>query len=608
LSLRILIISDNEAFAAYLGRLLLAVGHATSSLPAGKEALRAVRAEKPDLLIVAAQAAKVAGLAVEQRLQTAQGPRTVPLIVISDSPALEAELVHAFDFLPQPLDVGRLLDDVAVIARRPAQDALPAPLSDQQYQAFSAHLLSSTGLHFEKRNRHALERGIHKRMSTLCMAKSEDYLGYLKRHGESRQELQKLLQFLTVGETYFFRYPSQFEALREGLLTGCAASHQPIRIWSAGCSTGEEAYSIAITVMEALPDWRTRDVRIIASDLNQQSLARAREGVYNQWALRTTEQHHLDRYFEQGKDGFRIKDEVKRLVEFQQMNLSGADDAPFGGSFPGFDAIFCRNVLIYFSPGAAARALGRFAELLKTSGQLFLGHAETIVQRAPDLEIRQREESFYFVKSPAPVGSEPEPQPEPQRSPPPPKLSTLPPLPALPPLLLPEEEPVPAAARLEEARRLFDAEELERAWQVLEELLRDEPEHSGALVLQGFLLASLGRLQEALDTCCRAVALDDLLPEAYFLKGVVLDAWGRLEEAADEYRKALLLDHDFIMPRFYMGRLHLRLGKLPEGAREIRNSIRILSRRPEEGTVPFSGGLTRAACLKQLKSALDQVA
>jgi len=604
LSLRILIISDNEDFAAYLGRLLLAVGYTTSSLPAGKEALRAVRAEKPDLLIVAAQAAKVAGLAVEQRLQTAQGPRTVPLIVISDSTDLEAELVHAFDFLPHPLDVGRLLEGVATIARRPAQDALPTQLSDQQYQAFAAHLLASTGLHFDKRNRHALERGIHKRMSTLCMANSGDYLGYLKRHGESRLELQKLLQFLTVGETYFFRYPSQFEALRDRLVADCAASDQPIRIWSAGCSTGEEAYSIAITVMEALPDWRTRDLRIIASDLNQQSLAKAREGVYGQWALRTTEQRHLDRYFEQGKESFRIKDEVKRLVEFRQMNLSSADDAPFGGGFPGFDAIFCRNVLIYFSPGAAARALERFAALLKTSGQLFLGHAETIVQRAPDLEIRQREESFYFVKSPTPGGSEPQPQPEPQpqRSSPPPTLSPLSPLP------LPEEEPLPAAARLEEARRLFDAEELERAWQVLEALLRDEPEQSGALVLQGFLLASHGRLQEAFDTCCRAVALDDLLPEAYFLKGVLLDAWGRLEEAADEYRKALLLDHDFIMPRFYMGRLHLRLGKLPEGAREIRNSIRILNRRPEEGTVPYSGGLTRAACLKQLKSALDQVA
>jgi chemotaxis protein methyltransferase CheR len=102
--------------------------------------------------------------------------------------------------------------------------------------------------------------------------------------------------------------------------------------------------------------------------------------------------------------------------------------------------------------------------------------------------------------------------------------------------------------------------------------------------------------------------VNDLLPEAYFLRGVVLDASGRLAEAADEYRKALLLDHDFIMPRYHMGRLHQRLGRVPEAAREIRNSIKILARRGDEGTIPYSGGLTRAVCMLQLQNALAQVA
>jgi chemotaxis protein methyltransferase CheR len=104
------------------------------------------------------------------------------------------------------------------------------------------------------------------------------------------------------------------------------------------------------------------------------------------------------------------------------------------------------------------------------------------------------------------------------------------------------------------------------------------------------------------------MALNDLLPEAYFLKGVLLDAEDQLTAAAAEYRKALLLDHDFIMPRYHMGRLHLRQGRTAEAAREIRNSIKILSRCGSEETIPFSGGLTRAVCMLQLQNALAQVA
>jgi len=571
-----------------------------------QDAFRVIRREEPDLIILAVEASKVAALAVEHRLHTPAGPRTVPVIVISECLRLEAELLHVFDFIPKPLDAKRLFDDLAAVARRPATAGSDQELGDQLCREFSEHILSSTGLHFELRNRAALARGLGKRMAALHMDSYAEYFAYLKLHGEDRHELQKLLQFLTVGETYFFRYPGHFDALGERFSQKPPPVSQPIRIWSAGCSTGEEPYSIAITLMEALPDWRSRDIKIIATDINNRSLKQARDGVYSPWAMRITQLRQQKRYFDRVGESFLIKDEVKQLVEFHHLNLSTPCNDKVCSELKKLDAVFCRNVLIYFSPETAERMLHSLAESLRVSGQLFLGHAETLLQRGFDLEVRRQEKSFYYVKTRSrPRGSASAP---PLPLPPPQQEQVPAPAPAPVPTPSPAKAPASPERGIEAARQLFDREDFDGSLALLETLLMTTPDQTEALVLKGFILAGKGRLQEALETCCRVLGLNDLLPEAYFLRGVVLDASDQLAEAADEYRKALLLDHDFIMPRYHMGRLHLRLGRVPEAAREIRNSIRILAKRVDEGTVPYSGGLTRAVCMVQLQNALAQVA
>ena len=635
MSLHILVISDHGSFAAYLCDLLASAGNTTTSVTEVKEAFSAIRLEKPDLVIVAVEPAKVVDLAGEKRLNWQKGTHRIPVIVISECPRLEAELLHVFDFMLKPLDVRRLLQGVAAIANKPAKADPVPPLTDSQSAELSRHILSCTGLHFESRNRLALQRGLEKRMSALQIDNCCDYLAYLKRHGEDRHELQKLLQFLTVGETYFFRYPSHFDALKERLASEFSAATKPIRIWSAGCSTGEEPYSIAISIMEAFPDWKARDIKVIATDINNQSIKRAREGIYSPWSMRIAQEHHKKRYFDRVGESFIIRDEVKQLVEFSHLNLSSPESAAISGTLQELDAIFCRNVLIYFSPETAARMVGNFAAALNSSGQLFLGHAETLLHRSHDLEIRRQENSFYYVKTAPQGGKLPHPT---HDLPPGPTLTELQRtplshesgvhesggpesglseagLPAIsspatswPAAGSPPEQITTAATRLEAARQLLDAEEFDAAYQMLEGVIAESPDDPAALVLKGFVLAGKGRFQEALDTCTLAIELNDLLPEAYFLKGMVLDAGDRLPEAAEEYRKALLLENDFIMPRYYMGRLHLRLGRVAEAAREFRNSLRILAKRGDEDTIPYSGGLTRAVCMLQLQNTLAQVA
>jgi chemotaxis protein methyltransferase CheR len=542
------------------------------------------------VVVIAVEAAKAPALAIDYRVQTLQGGAPLPVLVISERSSLEAELLQIFDFIPKPLDVSRLFDALAAISQLPTAPSRREALTDDLYQEFSTHLLSCTGLLFEARNRSTFERALTKRMSVLRLQSCTDYLTYLKRHGETRHELQKLLRFLTVGETHFFRYQAHFDALKERLLQ--TPPDRAIRIWSAGCSTGEEAYSIAISIMETLPDWRSRDIRILATDINLQSLARAREGGYTAWSVRTTGQHHLERFFDRREDCFVIKEEVKRLVQFQHMNLASTSWDRLETEFKELDAVFCRNVLIYFSPEAAAGMVQRIAGTLKPMGQLFLGHAESLLQRSPELQIIRREESYYYLKGEPSRGGEPLQEPQPPR---------------LRPLASPPKAAVPPLT-VADARNLLEAGELDTAHRLLNLLLATAPEQTDALILKGFIEVSQGNLQEALASCNRAIGTDDLNPEAYFLKGVALEGCGCFVEAADQYRKALLLDHDFIMPRFHMGRLHLTFGRGREAAREIRNIIRILERCSDEGTIPYSGGLNRTVWIEQLGVVLAQVA
>ncbi|MBJ6800122.1 CheR family methyltransferase [Geomonas propionica] len=638
--LQILIISDNESFTAYLGELLQRAGHVARSVEREKEAFPAIRRQKPDLIILAMEASKIAPLAIEHRVQTPSGPRSVPVIVISECLRLEAELLQVFDFIGKPLDVKRLLDDVSAVALRKAVPPQEQELDSRLAASFSRHILSHSGLHFDKRNQPALTRGLLKRMSALRLTDFKEYLQYLKEHGEDRHELQKLLQFLTVGETYFYRYPAHFDVLRERFAEQ-SASAAPIRIWSAGCSTGEEPYSIAMALMEALPDWRQRDIRIIATDINNRSLKRAREGVYSPWSMRITTPEQSARYFRRVGESFLIRDEVKQLVQFSHLNLSVPCREPVCDQLRELDAVFCRNVLIYFTPDTAAGMLQRFTQALKPGGFLFLGHSETLLQRGLELELKRKERSFYYVRSG--VGA-PTAAAAPPRQPLPQDFDDGAPLTedqirlarawlgeqrpwgedaephSAPAQVSPEPAPpapTPAAPQppatddadlLRSARELFDREEFDPALELLELVLQRRPDLPEALVLKGFILAGKGALEQALATSERVLVLNDLLPEGYFLKGVLLDAADRLDEAAREYRKALLLDHDFIMPRFHMGRLHLRQGRIAEGTREIRNSIRILSRFGDQETVPFSGGLTRAVCMLQLQNTLARVA
>ncbi len=187
---------------------------------------------------------------------------------------------------------------------------------------------------------------------------------------------QKIVEAMMTNETSFFRDVKPFELLKDVVIPDLLKANEKgrrIRIWAAGCSTGQEPYTIAMLLCEMAPALHQWDIRIIATDIAEGALERARVGIYSQYEVqRGLPVTYLTRFFSQNNTEWAIKPEVKRLVEFQQLNLLS------GFSHLGmFDVIFCRNVLIYFDADAKARIMEKFADILSSGGVFFLGGAET---------------------------------------------------------------------------------------------------------------------------------------------------------------------------------------------------------------------------------------
>ncbi len=250
-------------------------------------------------------------------------------------------------------------------------------LSDREFARLSTLVADLAGLAFAPSRRESLGHSLRERLAATGLAAVRDYLDLV---AADAAEQQALLDELTVQETHFFRNPPQMRALRAHvlpqLLREAEQRGRRLRIWSAGCSTGEEPYTIAMMLRELLPSTRGWDVRVIGTDVSQGALAAARRATYGPRALQQATEHERERFFHALPDGrFEVRPEVRDLVELRHHNLVREDVV---GTC--LDLVLCRNVTIYFSRETTRTLVGRLHASLRDGGYLFLGHSETLWQ------------------------------------------------------------------------------------------------------------------------------------------------------------------------------------------------------------------------------------
>ncbi|HKA34412.1 MAG TPA: CheR family methyltransferase [Candidatus Binatia bacterium] len=376
--------------------------------------------------------------------------------------------------------------------------------------------------------------------------------------------LQRLVAAVATNETYFFRTTAHFAALKDYLLPELiekkkALGARALTIWSAGCSTGEEPYSIAILLLEHFPDILSWQIKILATDIDLDALEIAREGVYRPWSFRGVAPEIIRKYWRAlDGDSLRVDDRVRSLITFGAHNLKTDPYPSPAEGVSDIDVIFCRNVTIYFRPPTIARMLARFYGCLIEGGFLITGAAEYSREAYGDFEARVLPETVVYEKAPA-------------------RRPAASPLPL--PLILPQALPRPAA-RPTAPRIAKSAPELKReddaVAQAIDLIARDEIDAALVLLaaaaegngkdaripfLLGRLAADRQHLPDAAYWLGRALALDPLNLWAHYFMALLWIEEGRLADALAALKKTTYIDPNFVLGHFYLGRIHKAEGR-----------------------------------------------
>ncbi len=277
-------------------------------------------------------------------------------------------------------------------------------LQHDEFIAIRDYIYEKAGIWFAENKKYLIESRLSKRMGELGIASYKDYF-YRVKYDSTQKEFEALMNVVTTNETSFFRNPPQLKAFSDEVLplvmkqkAEAGNGNKKIKIWSAGCSTGEEPYTIGIILLEAMkshPGWR---VEILANDISQNVLYAARKGVYQEVTLRTTDPKIIDRYFIKEGKFFRIKDEVKRIVKFNHVNLN---DTRQVSSISDCDMIFCRNVMIYFSDEIKKSLVKQFYKSLRPGGYLFIGHSESLHGISKSFKLEYLKNALVYKKEAA---------------------------------------------------------------------------------------------------------------------------------------------------------------------------------------------------------------
>lgn len=436
----------------------------------------------------------------------------------------------------------------------------------------------------------------------------EDYINLLLSNRLTQKELEKLVTFLTIGETYFFRDSKLFETLRNNILPELINKKKnngkSIKIWSAGCSTGEEAYSIAILMKELIPDYEYWDIKIIASDINENSLNKARSGIYSEWSFRGVELSAKNKYFEKINDGyFKLKDNYVKNVQFHNINLADSIYIAEDQVLKDIDIIFCRNVLMYFSKIQIKEIINRFYNCLVCEGWFIVAPTESLfLNDAPFTAVNINDVYFYnkninrmyFWDLAKNINYK--------------QISADKKL-----INYELKESFSEKSKISTYNNVLHTQLNNKLKVSLNELLKeinvkemlyeekDEKEDFEAL---SRCCADEGKLEEAIQWCEKAILKDKINPRYYHLLASIQQEQGELDKAVASLKKAIFLESTFLIAYFDLGNLNLRIGKYKEAYKNFENVQVLLNNFVEDEVIPHSGEMT-AGMLKMVIESIN---
>ena len=471
-------------------------------------------------------------------------------------------------------------------------------------------------------------------------------------------ELQALVLELTVPETYFFRHIDQFRAFTDIALPDALAARRSIRklnILSAGCASGEEPYSLAMLVRECAvdPGW---NVAIRALDINPTMLAKAARGCYSAWALRETPANTQRRWFRSVGREFVLDESIRAAVTFQEVNLAQGNAELWTPET--YDVIFCRNVLMYFTPDSAQALVARLTHSLAPGGHLFLGHAETLRGLSNDYHLRHTHGTFYYQRKDAQKDERREKSadkhngalqnilphhaaferiknedssvagglsavafrataPEPESAWAKTWLETvqhasdriqaLAERPAAESALRGSRHPggvVQTGTQLRLALELLKEERFSDALDLLGRLPAESEQDPDVLLLRAALLTHSGHLSAAESVSAQLLERDELNTGAHYLLALCRENAGDRQGALDHHRAAIYLDPAFAMPRLHLGLMARRAGDSDDARHELGQALLLLRREDTSRLLLFGGGFGREALIALCRAEL----
>lgn len=454
----------------------------------------------------------------------------------------------------------------------------------------SEFINSKTGLYYPEDRWRELKRGIAAAARDLAKEYNMSYdpimcIHRLLSSAMTQNQLDILVKHLTIGETYFFRDRNLFKILEKNILSELIDSRRRTRknlsLWSAGCCTGEEPYSLAILIDQIMPLRQGWNLTILGTDINSIFLQKAEKGIYTSWSFRDAPEWLVEKYFERkGDNSFEISPCLKDMVCFRQLNLAQ-------GIYPQMmDVILCRNVIMYFAPELRAQVIRRLSQSLSDGGWLIFSPGDIPYVRDADLRLVRFPEALLYrkdlrlksVNSQLKTGNR--------------QLSVS---------IQSPQSAGKAQVRVTKTKKYENTKEQLSNGNLQSSIFNLQ---SQSLYKKALKSANMGRLDEAEHLCKKAVDNEKLHPGLHYLLAVIYQEQGRLKESVRTLKDALYLDPKFVLAHFALGNLMQQEGRPDESEKHLRNALSLLfSMNPKE-ILPHSEGLTAGRLTEVVQSML----